>query len=77
MRLQLWLTKDPSFGDPVPINEVAERGRYVVFDYVNWQRESVSISSPIHPSVSTVIPFPVLLSHPLSLDAHAHNGSPS
>ena len=47
MRLQLWLTKDPSFGDPVPISEVAERGRYVVFDYVNWQRESVSIPSPV------------------------------
>jgi len=77
MRLQLWLTKDPSFGDPVPINDVAERGRYVVFDYVNWQRESVSNPSPITASghyPSSRFQYPHSLS---TLTTHAHDGRPS
>ena len=36
----IWLTKDPQFGDPTPISNEAERGRYVVFNEKLWQRES-------------------------------------
>ncbi|MCJ1252549.1 hypothetical protein MMC24_000355 [Lignoscripta atroalba] len=38
--LKVWLTKDPQFGDPAPVSNEAERGRYVVFNEKLWQRES-------------------------------------
>jgi len=38
--LKLWLTKDPTFGEPLPISQEAEHGRYVVFNHHIWQRES-------------------------------------
>lgn len=81
MRLQLWLTKDPAFGDPVPINDVAERGRYVVFDYVNWQRESVCV--PLSPFIVsfrfTLHPSPPYhyLRRPPATFAHTRYGSSS
>ena len=37
-----WLTKNPSYPEPLAINHEAERGNYVVFNHKEWRRESVS-----------------------------------
>ena len=40
--LGLWITKDASgYGEPKPISNDAEHGRYVVFNVKNWAKEHV------------------------------------
>ena len=38
----MWLTKDPSYPEPTPINAEAERGSYIFFNHQTWQRARVS-----------------------------------
>lgn len=34
----MWLTKDTSFGEPVPLGDGTERGSYIFFNQRSWQR---------------------------------------
>lgn len=44
--LMMWLTKDPSYPEPTPINAEAERGSYIFFNHQTWQRARVSKRLP-------------------------------
>ena len=41
----MWLTKDPNFPEPTPINAEAERGSYIFFNHQSWQRARVKLHS--------------------------------
>lgn len=34
----MWLTKDTTFGEPVPLGDGTERGSYIFFNQRTWQR---------------------------------------
>ena len=36
--LSMWLTKDQTLADPIPISMEAEKGSYVFFNQNAWQR---------------------------------------
>ncbi|KAI4113547.1 MAG: hypothetical protein LQ338_008157 [Usnochroma carphineum] len=36
--LMMWLTKDTTFGEPVPLGDGTERGSYIFFNQRTWQR---------------------------------------
>jgi CCR4-NOT transcription complex subunit 2 len=42
--LQIWLTKDRDFPDPLVVSPDMERGRYIVWNPKDWVREQVSFS---------------------------------
>ena len=44
--LKQWLTKDTNF-EPVRISHTEERGFYIFFDPIGWQRQRVSVSGPL------------------------------
>ncbi|KAL8996647.1 MAG: hypothetical protein Q9188_006524 [Gyalolechia gomerana] len=36
--LMMWLTKDTTYGEPVPLGDGTERGSYIFFNHRTWQR---------------------------------------
>ena len=42
----MWLTKDPSYPEPVPMSAEAERGSYIFFNHQTWQRARVRLTVP-------------------------------
>lgn len=41
--LMMWVTKDQSLPDPIPISAEAEKGSYVFFNHMTWNRVRVSL----------------------------------